>query len=422
MELDKLEISPTKRFVKKGDKVAQFDKLCEVQSDKAADNITSRFDGTVQKLHYKDGDMAQVGKPLVDIDISDDAQDNSNINSAAQEPKQNQDFQSTKQRLLTDSLTLDNGDDILTTPSVRRLAKENSVDLSKIKATGKNGRISKEDILSFISTSKISSQEQSSVDTKPKSTSNTKIETIQDNKIVPLTGLQRAMFKQMTKSLSIPHFGFSEEIYLDELTKTRNLLNTQLRSTLVTYGIKKLSYMPFFIKTLSMALKEFPILNAMLIEDTESGKPSLKYRVSHNIGFAMDTENGLLVPNIKNVQNLSVLDIAKEMDRIRQSGSTQNASDLNGGTITLSNVGNIGGTTLHPVLVTTEVCIGGIGRIQILPRFEVINGKSEIVSKEVVVVSFNADHRVIDGATMARFVQVWKSYLESPSLMLLELV
>jgi 2-oxoisovalerate dehydrogenase E2 component (dihydrolipoyl transacylase) len=129
------------------------------------------------------------------------------------------------------------------------------------------------------------------------------------------------------------------------------------------------------------------------------------------------------VPNIKNVQQKSIFDICSDLEILKikgQKGSLSN-SDLQGGTFTLSNIGNVGGTALHPVLVSSEVCIGALGRVQRLPRFEVVDGVEQVVAKEIMHASFNADHRVIDGATVARFVQLWKSYLEQPSLLLANL-
>ena len=124
----------------------------------------------------------------------------------------------------------------------------------------------------------------------------------------------------------------------------------------------------------------------------------------------------------------SILEIAQELERLKQAGmkGALQPSDLSGGTISLSNIGNIGGTYLHPVLVQTEVCIGAVGRVQRVPRFEMVvgkHGKEEeiIVAKEIMAASWNADHRVIDGATMARFVQRWKSLLENPHSLLAEL-
>jgi 2-oxoisovalerate dehydrogenase E2 component (dihydrolipoyl transacylase) len=125
------------------------------------------------------------------------------------------------------------------------------------------------------------------------------------------------------------------------------------------------------------------------------------------------------VPNVKDVQNKSILEIAKDLDNLRNKAATNSLTnaELQGGTFTLSNVGNIGGTLLHPVLVTNEVCIGAIGKMQKLPRFEIVDGVEKVVSQEILNVSFNADHRVIDGATVAKFVQLWKSFLENPIML-----
>ena len=119
------------------------------------------------------------------------------------------------------------------------------------------------------------------------------------------------------------------------------------------------------------------------------------------------------------MESKSILEIAQELKRLKESGSKGAFTpfDLSNGTITLSNIGSIGGTVLHPVLVQGQVCIGGIGRVQRVPRFS-SDGES-IESVDIVHVSFNADHRVIDGATMARFVGTWRDYLENPHLLTL---
>lgn len=134
----------------------------------------------------------------------------------------------------------------------------------------------------------------------------------------------------------------------------------------------------------------------------------------------MDTEQGLIVPNVKNVQVCSVFEIASELNRLQALGSAGQlgTNDLTGGTFTLSNIGTIGGTYAKPVIVPPEVAIGALGKIQILPRF---NGKGEVFKAQIMNVSWSADHRIIDGATMARFSNLWKSYLENPASMLLDL-
>ena len=128
----------------------------------------------------------------------------------------------------------------------------------------------------------------------------------------------------------------------------------------------------------------------------------------------------LLVPSVKNVQNKSIIEIAADMESLRVQAlvGSFTTADLTGGTFTLSNIGSVGGLGLHPILVSTEVCIGALGKIQRLPRFETVDGVEKVVAKDILTVSFNADHRVIDGATVAKFVQLWKSLLEQPGLLL----
>ena len=141
---------------------------------------------------------------------------------------------------------------------------------------------------------------------------------------------------------------------------------------------------------------------------------------SHNIGIAVDTPNGLVVPNIKQVQSLSLMDIAVELTRLMTLAKENKLSsnDLSGGTITLSNVGVIGGTYTSPVLVSPEVCIGAVGRVQKVPRYD---EHGNVVPVHIMNVSWSADHRVIDGATIANFGNVFKHYIESPESMLLYL-
>ncbi|KAJ2685866.1 hypothetical protein H4R19_006761, partial [Coemansia spiralis] len=158
-----------------------------------------------------------------------------------------------------------------------------------------------------------------------------------------------------------------------------------------------------------------------------SAPPKLLFRAAHNIGVAMDTPGGLIVPNIKNVQTKSLMDIAAELRDLAAKGKAGAiaGADLKGGSFTLSNVGMIGGTYLSPVLVDSEVCIGAIGKIQRLPRFDTTAAGGElserVVAKHISVASWSADHRVVDGATMARFAVLYKQLLEHPEIMLASL-
>ncbi|KAG0373365.1 hypothetical protein BGX24_011806 [Mortierella sp. AD032] len=427
-------------FVKTGDKVEEFDRLCEVQSDKASVEITSRFTGTVATLKYKVGDMAKVGSPLVEIETGDAAPEEpiaAAPDAASASTPAPEDGLKGRSHVVQDMNAvaammdlpiggrpeIPTADHILTfaTPAVRRVAKENNVDIANIKGSGKGGRVMKEDVVAYLANGRQSTATPKAA--APAVASAKATIPRGEDKVVPLSMIQKAMFKQMTKSLSIPHFGFADEIILDNATAFRSALNAHIAKTPEKYNFKKVSYMPIFIKALSIALEDYPVLNACVIDGEEASSAKLKYRASHNIGVAMDTPNGLLVPNIKNVQNLSVLEIASELARLQEAGK-RNAiplADLKDGTLSLSNVGMIGGTYLNPVVVTSEVAIAAVGKMQRLPRFKMVeeNGQlvERVVAQQIVNISWSADHRVIDGATVARFSEVWKSVVENPFLL-----
>jgi 2-oxoisovalerate dehydrogenase E2 component (dihydrolipoyl transacylase) len=221
------------------------------------------------------------------------------------------------------------------------------------------------------------------------------------------------MFKTMTKSLNIPHFLYADELKVQDITAIRKKLASDIRDP------KKLTFLPFVVKAVSLALNDFPLLNARVDTGTPD-KPKLIMRSKHNIGIAMDTPNGLVVPNIKDVASRSILDIAAEITRLSALGKEGKlaSADMSGGTITVSNIGNIGGTYVAPVLVPTEVAILGIGRTRVMPVFD---EDGNVVRGELVNFSWSADHRVVDGATMARMGNRVRELIEAPELMLLNL-
>jgi 2-oxoisovalerate dehydrogenase E2 component (dihydrolipoyl transacylase) len=221
------------------------------------------------------------------------------------------------------------------------------------------------------------------------------------------------MVRSMNESLKIPHFTFTEEVIMDALAELRGPLNAHGAS----YGVK-VSYLPLVLKALSLSLEDFPVLNSSVSKD----ETSLTYHGDHNIGVAMDTPRGLLVPSIKQVQHKSVFEIAAELKELQTIGAAGKLGEahLTGGTITVSNMGSIGGTVLSPVITSPQTAIVALGRIQTLPRFK--NGsEEEVAATKVMQVSWAGDHRVIDGATMAKFVNTWKRYLENPSMMLAQM-
>jgi len=178
----------------------------------------------------------------------------------------------------------------------------------------------------------------------------------------------------------------------------------------------KLTFLPFFIKAISKALLEHPVLNSSF--DVE--KEEIIYKDFHNIGIAVDSPHGLLVPNVKNVQDLTIVGIAKEVDRLRDLAGKMKLppSDLVGGTFTVSNIGNLGGTGSSPVVLPPQVAILGVCQIQRLPRFD---SSGAVVPVDILSVSWSADHRIVDGATVAKCTQVFKHFLQNPAALLLDL-
>ncbi|CAO1410454.1 unnamed protein product [Diamesa hyperborea] len=411
------EVSVKEWFVKEGQEVSEFDNICEVQSDKASVTITSRYDGKILKLHHKIDDIALVGKPLLDFDIVEegDEEDSSSSSSDSSSSSSDDSDNETKEPEKLSS------NKVLTTPSVRRLAKENNVDLTKVPPTGKLGRILKGDMLEYLNLIPKGTQkmhptlltnkpvERSELEVPPALTTRTVISPL-EGKTVVLKGVPKIMFKSMTASLKIPHFSYSDEVDMTKLVSVRE----EVKKEALLRGVK-LTYMPFFIKAASVALHKYPILNSTVDEKNES----IIYKPYHNISVALHTSLGLVVPNIKNVHVKSILDIAKDLNQLQERGlkNALTPDDFANGTFSLSNIGIIGGTYTHPVIMSPQVAIGAIGKTKIVPRFDE-NGA--IVRAHIMNVSFSADHRVIDGVTMSSFTNLWKQYLENPNLFLLD--
>ena len=460
------EVEILKWYIKVGDSVRQFDKICEVQSDKATVDITSRYDGIVEVLNWKVGEMAKVGSSLLELQVDEVTEpQEEKPDNTCQVKNHNLDhqFQVLEKRLShevhiekppqilenlgsytvdptivshleplnqpIEELKNDETSRIIATPSIRRLARDHKLDLSHIPSTGKNGRILKEDVLKYLADVPIEKRklippqeygsekknESSSTSTSEILNKNDTIEEILKDYVVPVTGLTRVMMKSMEQSVKIPHFNFMEEY------EVNNLVNLQ-KNLRKIYTEKKISitYMPLIIKAISLALKKFPNLNAHFNSQTME----MTYKASHNIGVAMDTNRGLLVPVIKDCQQKTIFDINKELNLLKELGASNKLGpeELSNATFTISNIGVIGGTYASPIIPSPTVLIGAIGRIRTLVKFNNEENPNEgCHSCQVLNISFAADHRVVDGATVARFSNQLKSYLENPVFMLSDL-
>ena len=381
--------------VKVGDLIEEDQIIVDVSTDKAIVEIPSMYNGLVTHLFYAQGEIAKVNLPLFSIEIE-------NIEaSAAAVPENDAQIQAQDRPEQLSSPTSSslvasiNTDSVLSTPAVRKMAREHDLDLAAIVGTGKQGRVLKEDVLNYLSMDKaVISPQYASNDS---------------DRIEVIKGVRKIMGERMSEAVStIPHFTYMDEMDVSELMHTRQLLKD-------AYGSEdlKMTLMPLFIKALSLAMIEFPIINSRTNDDYTE----LTYIKSHNIGMAVDGQTGLLVPNIKNVQTLGLLAIAREVTRLTEAARSGkiNPQELAGGTMTISNIGAIGGTMATPIIPKPSVAIVALGKIQTLPRFD---EHGNVVARKIMTLSWSGDHRIIDGGTIARFNNLWMRYLQNPALML----
>ncbi|XP_054730315.1 lipoamide acyltransferase component of branched-chain alpha-keto acid dehydrogenase complex, mitochondrial [Anastrepha obliqua] len=406
------EVTVKEWFVKVGDTVEQFDNLCEVQSDKASVTITSRYDGKIVKLHHPVDDIALVGKPLLDFEVEEEGDSESSDSESSSDADSNSikkmSAQSASGKVASD-------EDVarhitLATPAVRRLAMENKVDLSMVSGTGRQGRVLKGDVLEYLGQLPAGTNVPHPTIAKLETQSDEKRKSAVADRVEQLKGVPKAMLKSMSETLKIPHFAYSDEIDMTKLMDFRY----QLQPVASERGISKLTFMPFCIKAASIALLKYPILNSSLNVEKEE----VIYKAAHNISVAIDTPQGLVVPNVKNCEIKNILEIAKDLNGLIERGrnGALTPKDFADGTFSLSNIGVVGGTYTHPCIMAPQVAIGAMGRTKAVPRF---NEKYEVVKAYVMNVSWCADHRIIDGVTMAKFSNLWKQYLENPALFLL---
>ncbi|KAJ5206042.1 Biotin/lipoyl attachment [Penicillium cf. griseofulvum] len=416
------EVQIIQWYVEEGAHIEEWKPLCQYQSDKAVDDITSRYEGVIKKLHFETDDTVPTGRALCDIEVADGKYPDDNppheSRAAPSEPTPASEITSATQAAESSPITPPPTKIVdetpkskhasLAVPAVRGLLKNHGVDILQVNGTGKDGRVMKEDVLKFVA-----ERDSPAVPTSVSASVTVSPDTRQAESIVNLTPMQSQMFKTMTKSLNIPHFLYADELKVNGITAIRKKLASDKRDP------TKITFLPFVVKAVSQALTEFPILNSK-VDTTDPAKPKLVMRAKHNIGIAMDTPNGLIVPNIKDVASRSIFDIAAEVSRLSALGQSGKLSpaDLSGGTITVSNIGNIGGTYVSPVIVSSEVAILGVGKTRAVPVFD---EDGQVTRGDMVNFSWSADHRVVDGATMARMGNRVKDLVESPELMLLNL-
>ena len=395
-------------LVSEGDWVEEDQPIADVMTDKALVQIPAIKAGKIAKLHYRKGQLAKVHAPLfaIEVELAASAPAATNTDTVANAAPATQAVSAEPARQGKS----------LASPAVRRMARSLDIDLSQVPGTGKHGRVYKEDITRFqqgasnVSAPSTTQVKEAQATQASQTQVTTSTVTQRADTIEPIRGVKAVMARMMVESVSsIPHFTYCEEFDLTDLVALRESMKVKYSSDEV-----KLTMMPFFMKSMSLALSQFPVMNSQVNADCTE----LTYKARHNIGMAVDSKVGLLVPNIKDVQDKSILEVAAEITRLTQAARSGRVApaDLKDGTISISNIGALGGTVATPIINKPEVAIVALGKLQTLPRF---NAKGEVEARQIMQVSWSGDHRVIDGGTIARFCNLWKQYLEQPQEMLL---
>lgn len=420
-------------MVKEGDEVKEDQPLLEVQTDKASVEITSPVSGRVAKLHGKVGEILHVGSVVVSFGDGQSAAlpNDPAVDKAAAEAK------ATGTEVKVEAVTTAApaaaaaGDrnlgtagetaaglalgKALSTPAVRKYAREQGVDIAAVAGTGKSGRVTREDVEAFKSGAPAAAAAPAATAAAPAAAPVARpaaqpLPAGANEERIPLKGIRKIIAEKMVQSkLTAPHVTIVNEVDMTDLVAFRS----KVKEMATKKGIK-LSYMPFIFKALTTALKEFPYLNASV--DDAAGEIVLKKH--YDMGYAFDTAGGLMVPVIKNIDQKSLFTIAKEMGEQIERGKANKltADELKGSTFTVSNLGSIGGLFFNPVINHPEVAILGVGETQERPV--VRNG--EVVIRKMCYLSLSFDHRIIDGALGARFLVRVIELLSNPTQLMME--
>lgn len=389
-----------KWLVKVGDSIEEDENMAQVETDKAIVDMPSPADGIVKEILIEEGEKVQVGEVMIVIGDGDQEP------ASDQQPERTDEAEPVKEKEIKKEEKPAPKGKVFALPKVRKLAKELEVDLDSVTGTGPKGRITEDDV-------RKASEGPKKPEEKPKKKEKKFAMKMNYDfyghiSYKPYKGLREVIGKRMeTSKFTIPHAAAMEDADVTELWDLRKGMNIELKE-----NGERVTFMPFIIKAVQKSLVKHPSLNATLDEENED----IIIKEYYNIGVASDTDEGLIVPVVKRVETKGLSEIQKDMDSlIKQSRErTIDLADLRGGTFTISNYGAVGGIYGVPVINHPEAAILGVGRIREEPR--VVDGK--IVPRRVMGIVVSFDHRIIDGAEVARFMNTLKDYLENPGKIL----
>jgi pyruvate dehydrogenase E2 component (dihydrolipoamide acetyltransferase) len=368
-----------KWIAKEGDQIKEDQPILEVMTDKVNVQIPAPRSGRVVKILVKEGDVAKVGQVVMVIDDGSGSGTFTPPKPPAPQPH-------TGAPAVPQPQSLQPPQGVLATPATRRLARELGVDINTVRGSGPQGRITDDDVRRSTSRTASSTTTVQSAPSAPPQTSSRE-------EVVPLRGPRRTIAERMVKSLRTT----AQVTHVDEADMTELvLLREAFKGSAEKRGVH-LTFLPFIIKALVPALKEYPYANSSL--DEQAG--SIVLKKYYNIGIATDTEQGLIVPVVKDVDKKDIFELAAEIEKLsaKARSGTLVLDEVHGSTFTITNVGAIGGLFATPIINVPEVAILGLHKIAKRPV--VRDGKIEV--RDTTYLSLSFDHRVLDGAYAARF-------------------
>jgi pyruvate dehydrogenase E2 component (dihydrolipoamide acetyltransferase) len=416
-----------KWLVKEGDIVREDQPMVEVMTDKATVEIPAPRAGKILKLNAKEGETVKVGSVLVIIEELGEAKPEPKREAVTAPPQREPEPVAAAVSTTATAVaappppspatpTAAPAQRVLATPATRKLARELGVDIAQIRGTGPGGRVTDEDVRRFAAARTVPQPPPPSPAPTPSPAAPafapSAVVTDRREERIPLRGIRKRIAEHMHQSkTTAAHFTYVDEVDMTELVQLRE----QMKPLAEQKGVK-LTYLPFIVKASVAALKEMPILNASIDE----AKGEIVIKKYYNIGIATATDEGLIVPVIKDADRKSLLEIAMEIERLAKAAREGKIalSDLQGGTFTITSLGALGGLFATPIINYPEVAILGIHEIKKRP----VVRDDQIVIRDIMYVSLSFDHRLIDGDVGARFCKKIISYLENPKLLFLELV
>ena len=409
--------------VKEGEVVALDAPMVEVMTDKATVEIPAPVGGTVAAIKVAEGDICAVGQVLIVIDDgSADATAGATVDATAkpEAARSAGETASNTQQAEAPRAQAASGGRVRATPATRRLARQLDVELGSVTPTGRNGRVTSDDVRGHggggarrsASTASAPGGGLHAGGASRSTREPTRVDSEGAEERFPFRGMRKAIAANMVRSkFTATHFTYVEEVDMTEMVRLR----TRAKESAQQRGIK-LTYLPFIVKAAIAGLRKWPSINASLDETTEE----IVHKKYYHLGIATQGPQGLSVGVVRDAHHRSILDIAQEIQRLSDAIRDGKASreDLTGSTFTISSLGQLGGVLATPIINFPESAIMGIHKIAERPA--VVDG--QIAIRHLMNLSISVDHRIADGYDGAMFLQEVKSLLEDPTLLFMELV